>query len=130
MREVVSAALMILGSGFVLIAAIGIVRLPDLYIRMHAATKAGTLGAGLILLSVAVHFGELGIVTRALATIAFLLITAPVAAHVIGRAAYLFGVELWEGSVVDELRGCYDRATHAPGSTPSTSGRTEPQCPD
>ena len=71
-----------------------------------AGTKSrepGTLGCGLVLLAVAVHFGELGIVSRALAAIAFLLFTAPVGAHMIARAAYRTGVPLWERSLTDEL---------------------------
>jgi multicomponent Na+:H+ antiporter subunit G len=63
-------------------------RLPDTLIRMHAATKAGTLGAGFILAAEAVIAAELGTTLKAIATIVFLLLTAPVAAHLIGRAAY------------------------------------------
>ena len=80
-------------------------RLPDVLIRMHASTKAGTLGCGLILVAAAVHFGETGIVARAVAAIVFLMLTAPVAAHMIGRAAYRTGVPLWKGTVIDELGG-------------------------
>lgn len=88
-----------------LVAAIGLLRMPDLLMRMHAATKAGTLGTGLLLLAVAVHFRETGVTIRAIATIVFLLFTAPVAAHVIGRAAYLSGrLQLWNRTLVDELR--------------------------
>ncbi|MBW3600683.1 MAG: monovalent cation/H(+) antiporter subunit G [Planctomycetes bacterium] len=110
--EWITAALMTIGSIFALMAALGIVRLPDVYMRMHAASKSTTLGVGCILLSVAVHFGELGIASRAVLTIAFLLLTAPVAGHMIARAAYLTGVPQWDGAVVDELEGCY--AKHAP----------------
>ena len=90
-----------------LATAIGLLRLPDIYMRMHAVTKAGTLGVGLVLLAVAVFFGELGVVTRALAAIAFVLLTAPVSAHMIGRAAYLDDVPLWQGTLIDELQGKY-----------------------
>jgi multicomponent Na+:H+ antiporter subunit G len=69
---------------------------------MHAATKPATLGVGLIIVAVAVHFGELGIATRALLVGAFFVLTVPVGAHMIGRAAYLIGTPLWEGTVVDE----------------------------
>ncbi len=103
MIEGLTAILVIGGGLFSVIAALGILRLPDILIRMHASTKAGTLGCGLILVAVALHFGEIGIVSRAVAAIVFLLITAPVAAHMIGRAAYRTGVPLWEGNVIDEL---------------------------
>jgi CPA2 family monovalent cation:H+ antiporter-2 len=103
---------MIIGAAFGLLAAAGVVRMPDLFMRMQAATKASTLGIGCIVLAVAVHFGELGVTTRALATITFVFLTAPVAAHMIARAGYFVGVPLWEGTIIDELRGHYDRRTH------------------
>ncbi|GAB5467996.1 MAG: monovalent cation/H(+) antiporter subunit G [Rhodospirillales bacterium] len=103
MTELVTAFLVIAGGLFSLAAALGVLRLPDVLIRMHASTKAGTLGCGLILVAVAVHFGETGLVARAVAAIVFLLLTAPVAAHMIGRAAYRSGVPLWKGMVIDEL---------------------------
>ena len=97
--------LVLLGAFFALVAAIGLLRMPDLLMRMHAATKAGTLGAGLLLLAVAVSFGDSGVTVRALAAIVFLFLTAPVAAHVIGRAAYYAGrVQLWKRTLVDELQ--------------------------
>ena len=102
MGDLMVIGLLVGGGLFAAIAGLGLLRMPDVYIRMHAATKAGTLGAGLILAAVAVHFAEAGITVRALAAIAFLMITAPVAAHLIGRAAYRTGVPLWEGSVIDE----------------------------
>ena len=105
MWEYVTALLLVSGGGFACIAGLGLVRMPDVYIRMHAATKAGTLGTGLILAAVAVHFADATVSIRALAAIVFLLITAPVAAHMIGRAAYRTGVPLWEGSIIDEWQG-------------------------
>jgi multicomponent Na+:H+ antiporter subunit G len=104
MTEILTAVLVLAGSLFAFAAALGVLRLPDVLIRMHASTKAGTLGCGLILLGVAVYFGETGIVARAIAAIVFLLLTAPVAAHMIGRAAYRSGAPLWKGTVIDELR--------------------------
>jgi multicomponent Na+:H+ antiporter subunit G len=105
MREVLVAVLMVAGAGFVLVAALGVLRLPDLPMRMHAATKAGALGAGLLLLAVAAGAPGAGVAVRALAALAFLALTAPVASHAIGRAAYRAGeMPLWEGTVTDELR--------------------------
>ena len=112
MSSVIAAILLLLGSAFGLIAAIGLLRFPDVLLRMHAATKAGTLGAGLVLIAVAVDFGGTGIAVRAVATIVFLFATAPVAAHLIGRASYFVGVRLWDKTVVDELRGRYNPETH------------------
>ncbi len=103
MTEIITAVLILAGGFFAFAAALGVLRLPDVLIRMHASTKAGTLGCGLILLAAATHFGETAIVARALAAILFLLLTAPVAAHMIGRAAYRTGVPLWKGTTIDEL---------------------------
>lgn len=109
MTEIVAALLVVAGGLFALAAALGVLRLPDVLIRMHASTKAGTLGCGLMLVAAAVHFGEIGIVARAVAAIVFLMLTAPVAAHMIGRAAYRTGVPLWHGTVIDELAEQSDR---------------------
>ncbi len=103
MIDIITSVLVIAGGLFAFAAALGVLRLPDVLIRMHASTKAGTLGCGLILVAVAVHFGETGIVARAIAAIVFLLLTAPVAAHMIARAAYRTGVPLWKGMAIDEL---------------------------
>jgi multicomponent Na+:H+ antiporter subunit G len=107
MSDVISSFLMISGSLFSLVAALGMLRLPDTIMRMHAATKAGTLGAGLILIAEAVFYQDLGITLRALAAITFLLLTAPVAAHLIGRAAYYSGIKLWKNTWIDQLKNVY-----------------------
>jgi multicomponent Na+:H+ antiporter subunit G len=104
MNDVVVAALTVIGGAFMLLAGVGILRMPDVFMRMQAATKAATLGAGCMLLAVSVHFGDLAVVARAALVIAFILLTAPVAAHVIARAAYSVGTPLWGGTIADELR--------------------------
>ncbi len=106
--QLTGIVMMVLGVLLILIAGIGILRMPDLYTRMSASTKASTLGLGLILLGTAVTFGSFGIASRALATIVFVMLTAPVSAHLMGRAAYTNGVKLWEGTQHDELAGQYD----------------------
>lgn len=107
-RDLFTDVLLILGTAFMVIAGLGIVRMPDLFTRMQAAAKTGTLGVGLVIAAVAVHYGQMGIVTQAIIVIAFFFLTTPVAAHMIARAAYFTGVPLWEKSVVDELRGRYN----------------------
>ncbi len=102
MTEIIMSALVLLGGFFCFVAGLGVLRLPDVLIRMHASTKAGTLGSGLILGAVAVYFADTATTTRAVATILFLLITAPVAAHMIGRAAFRSGVPLWNTKVEKE----------------------------
>ncbi|MGE3539672.1 MAG: monovalent cation/H(+) antiporter subunit G [Candidatus Tectimicrobiota bacterium] len=118
MTDVISAAFLLIGSLFLLLAALGVLRMPDLFMRIQVATKASTLGVGCILLAFAVYFHDVGMTMRALLVISFFLMTAPVAAHMLGRAAYLRGVPLWEATSVDELQGQYDRQTRMLQSTP------------
>jgi multicomponent Na+:H+ antiporter subunit G len=97
------AALMVVGALFSLIAAIGLNRLPDLYTRMHAASKAGTVGSGLLLLAVGLHAADVATFGRALAGIVFFVLTAPVSAHLLARAAHKVGYRLWCESVRDDM---------------------------
>lgn len=99
----VVAALLTAGAVFMLLAALGLWRLPDLLLRMSATSKAATLGASLMLLGAAAHFGTGAVAGRAIVIVAFLFLTAPVAAHAIGRAGYRRGSPLWEGMIADEL---------------------------
>ncbi len=100
------------GTLFILLAAIGIVRMPDFYLRLSVTTKAVSLGLGLILVGAAVFFDHMAVTSRVVAIIFFLLLTAPVAAHMIGRASYFTGIRMWDKSVLDELKGMYDKETH------------------
>lgn len=109
--DIVSLILISLGTSLILIASFGVVRMPDLYMRMSASTKAVTLGVGFVLLAAAIHFYELGLFSRIFAIIIFLLATAPVSAHRIGRAAYMNGVPLWENSLHDDLKERYNAKT-------------------
>lgn len=94
--DIIVSLFVLAGGVFALAAGLGVLRLPDLLTRMHASTKAGTLGSGLILVAVAVAFAEGTVIARAVAAIMFLLLTAPVAAHLIGRAAFRTGVPMVE----------------------------------
>jgi multicomponent Na+:H+ antiporter subunit G len=95
MSAVIAGVLLLLGGVFSIAAGVGVIRLPDVFIRMHAATKVGTLGSGLILAGVAVNFAEPAVLLRCILIIVFLLLTAPIAAHMIGRAALRIGIEPW-----------------------------------
>jgi len=108
-----SQVFLLIGTLFMFLAALGVARMPDIFTRMHASTKSATLGVGCLMLGAALHFNDIGVSARALAVIVFLFITAPVAAHMIGRAAYFSGVPLWPGTLSDELKGRYDLGTHA-----------------
>jgi multicomponent Na+:H+ antiporter subunit G len=103
MRDTVIALLLFVGTFFALVAALGVVRMPDIYMRLSAASKASTLGASCILAAVALYFASTAVTGKVVAIIAFTLLTAPVAAHMLGRAAYFSGEPLWEKSTVDEL---------------------------
>lgn len=116
--ESVTLFSLLIGLFFMLLAGIGLLRMPDLFTRMSAATKASTLGAGFILLAAVIYFNELGATSRALATIVFIFLTAPVAAHRIGRAAYFDGVPLWERTQRDDLKGLYNQETHNLAGSP------------
>lgn len=122
MTEWMISGLLIVGAAFMLVAALGALRMPDLLTRMHATTKAGVFGAGLTMLAVALNFGTGPVIAKALAIVAFLILTAPVAAHAIGRAGYFVGVPLWDHTQVDELKERYDPETHTLASPPSPSG--------
>ncbi len=99
----IAGGLMVLGALFSLLAAVGLLRLPDLYLRMHAASKAGTMGAGLLLASVACVAFDVSVVLRALAGFVFLLLTAPVGAHLLAKAAYFAGYSPSDITVEDEM---------------------------
>lgn len=79
------AAMMVIGSAFTLVAALGLIRLPDVYTRMHAASKAGTLGSGVVLIALGIEAGDTGTLTRALAGVAFFLLTAPISSHLLAK---------------------------------------------
>jgi multicomponent Na+:H+ antiporter subunit G len=117
-NDLLAAVLMLVGAVLMLLAAVGVLRMPDVFTRMQASTKAASLGSGTALLAVALHFGELGVVVRALLAIAFIFLTAPISAHMIARAAYFMGVAIWERSVIDDLEGRYDRQAHRLDSPP------------
>jgi multicomponent Na+:H+ antiporter subunit G len=118
MFELISILLLIIGAVFLFLAALGLVRMPDLFLRISSATKGATLGVGATMLAAALYFNNLAISVQALATFAFVLLTAPVAAHMIGRAAYFDGVPLWDQTRIDELCDQYDASTHALDSRP------------
>lgn len=97
------AILIIIGAFFSLTAAIGLLRLPDIYSRMHAASKAGTLGSGLILIALAVFADDSATTMRALAGVVFFILTAPVSAHLLAKAAYSVGYRMTNISIIDEI---------------------------
>ena len=91
------------------VSAIGIIRLPDFYLRMSAITKAATLGLFLLLIGLALYFNILSLTIKSVIIIILVLLTNPVGAHAIARAAYMNGTKLWEGNITDELKELTDR---------------------
>lgn len=91
------------GVGFTLLGCLGLVRFPDLYNRMQAATKCVTLGTCGIMLGIFLMTGFVALGVKALLCALFVLITVPVAAHALARGSLIFGVKLWKGTVRDEF---------------------------
>ncbi|MEY1637954.1 monovalent cation/H(+) antiporter subunit G [Tenuifilum osseticum] len=108
--EFISAILIATGSLFMLIASIGILKLPDFYTRMSAITKASTLGLGLVLLGISIHFDQIGVFAKSFIIITFLLLTNPIGAHAIARAAYKQKIKYSDSTIIDELQALYLKA--------------------
>src|SRR5665648_22687 len=107
--EIISVVFLLIGVVFVALGMLGLLRLPDVYNRMHATTKIATLGTCSIMLSVLLRSGFDAMGLKAITVGVFLLLTAPVGAHMIGRAAHRHGVKLCEESVIDEYVETYTR---------------------
>ena len=108
-RPIVATLLLAAGVAFIAVAALGVARLPDVFQRMHASTKAGGIGSSLVVLGVLVAGGVARPVTGVL-TILFMLLTLSVASQLLARAAYMSGAALAELGADDPLAGVLDRA--------------------
>jgi monovalent cation/proton antiporter MnhG/PhaG subunit len=110
----ISALFLVGGAALCLVAAVGVLRLPDFFLRMHAATEAGVAGCGLLLIGVGFAYPSVEMWTKVLIAVAFLLLTTPIAGHLLARAGYVAGVPLWSGTADDQLeselgRGDFER---------------------
>lgn len=114
--SILVALLVIGGAFFALVAAVGVLRFPDFYTRMHAATKAGAFGATLLLLAAALHLGTLRSSLTAVFIIGFFYLTTPIAAQTIAEAAYRRGVKLWSKTERDQLQEDMSGGDGAPGN--------------
>jgi multicomponent Na+:H+ antiporter subunit G len=108
LRDVITAVLLVTGVIFYFSGAIGILRFPDVYNRIHASTKTSTIGIASILLAGLVSFGVEPVTIKAMAIIVFLMLTYPVAGHLLARAAYRTGVVLSDRTLHDEYRHILD----------------------
>jgi monovalent cation/proton antiporter MnhG/PhaG subunit len=109
MSEALAILFLLAGGAVTLVAALGVARLPDAFLRMHAATKAGVVGSGLILIGIGFAFDDFDTWLRVGLIVAFLLVTTPVSAHGLGLGAYLGGAPLWGGTTADHLAGVLKR---------------------
>jgi multicomponent Na+:H+ antiporter subunit G len=105
MIEWISAFFLVSGSLFMLVAAIGVVKFSDVYMRMHAITKASSLGAILMLFGVAIYHVQWIVWIEGLMVVFFIIFTTPIGAHMIAKAAHKGGMPKAEGYVMDELEG-------------------------
>ena len=105
MLEWISGALMLAGAMLTLLAGVGVLRMPDVFTRMQASTKASTLGLGCLLAALAIQHPQVSFVIRAFSIGAFMMLTTAVSAHAIARAAAVSGVPLWKGTQIDERPG-------------------------
>jgi multicomponent Na+:H+ antiporter subunit G len=121
--EVLSAALMLSGAVIAVIAAIGLHRLPDVYARMHVATKPATLGITLCLTGAALEAANASIATKLVLAIVFQLVTTPAAGHLLGRAAHAARSPVSEYTFLDELRPLPDRPDAPPEGAGAQPGR-------
>jgi multicomponent Na+:H+ antiporter subunit G len=114
LTEAVISILLIIGTFFIFSGSIGVLRFPDVYSRLHAATKSATLGVASILVAAFLYFlvEEQTISGKLILGIIFVLLTAPVSGHMISRAAYRSGVPLSDISIKDDLKDKYRQNTN------------------
>ena len=127
MIDLLTAIMFTAGSAFALLAAVGLLRMPDVFTRMQASTKASTLGLGCLLLGAALQLGDFASLIRVVSIGAFVLLTTPVAGHVIARASYLADVPLWSGTVLDERRSAQERPQADEGRSRHGTGEEHPR---
>jgi multicomponent Na+:H+ antiporter subunit G len=110
--EIVSSLFIFAGVIFIVISSVGLIRLPDFYVRISAITKAITLGITLILIGIGIYFNDLIIGSKILAIISFMMLTSPVSAHIIARAATRDKVPFWEKTQLEEFKPYLEKQQH------------------
>jgi len=98
-----SAFFVLSGSLVTFIAALGVLRLPDFFMRMHAATKAGVVGPSLLLVGAGFYEPSWSTWIKIALAILFLFMTTPIASHLLGKAGFVGGVSVWEGTARNDL---------------------------
>jgi multicomponent Na+:H+ antiporter subunit G len=102
--EIIISVFVLLGSFLILIAGIGVVRMPDLYMRMHAATKAPSMGFMLTLIGLMIYSPTLVVLLKSIAIILFLYITMPVSASLLGKSSLDMNLPQWRRNKQKEER--------------------------
>ncbi|AHF80261.1 monovalent cation/H(+) antiporter subunit G [Thermococcus paralvinellae] len=106
--EIIGEFLVLFGTIFYFLSSLGLIRMPDVYNRMQTATKSATLGSLGVIIGVGIwaigHVGSYAWLPKTFVIAVFLLLTNPISAHALIRAAYKSGIPLWEGSIVDKYR--------------------------
>ena len=104
MNEIISNVLIGVGVAFDFFGCLGLLRLPDVYNRLQSATKSVTLGTWSILVGVLIRYGFTGVGVKALICIPLIFFASTVAAHALVRGSYIFGIRLWDKSVIDDYK--------------------------
>lgn len=112
MIDIIVAIIATIAAVFILLAAIGIIKMPDTFLRISATTKASTFGVGLSMLCAAIYFQDMAITFKIIAVVSFLLLTAPVGAHLLCRTCKIIGIPQWDKYVINDMKGRYDMETH------------------
>ena len=112
MKDILIMIFASFGAIFILSSSIGLLRKPDVYLRISVTAKASTLGIGLMLTSAALYFNDYSVTTRIVAIILFVFLTISIGGHLLARAAYFTKTPIWKGTKVDDLAGQYDEVTH------------------
>jgi multicomponent Na+:H+ antiporter subunit G len=104
--EIATAVAMVLGAGFMLLTGIGLLRMPDVYTRMHAAGKAGTVGVAFLILAPTIFFAgtEPSVTVRGILAIVFQLYTTPGATYLLAHACYVTSYPTHDGTELDEMK--------------------------
>jgi multicomponent Na+:H+ antiporter subunit G len=108
MKEILILIFLVLGTIFIFIASIGLIKMPDVYLRMSASTIAATFGVSSMLIGVAIYFGTTGMAFHVAGVIVFLILTVPVGAHMIGRASHINKLPMWDKTFRDDMKGTYN----------------------
>lgn len=101
--EIIILIFVFFGVFLMFIASLGLFKMPDIYTRMSAVTKAVTFKVGLIMLSVSIYFNSYPAVLKSIVIIFLLLLTTPVSSHLLGKKAHQWKMPLWKKTIIDEL---------------------------